>query len=435
MMRDKATQQMQQELETRRQMAVQMEQEVKLLEKWDSLMEKREKMKEMLMEDEDLQAAVESRATEVAKAKDPTGQFPNFPVPPSAAVLANGAMANAGMTGDQISHAPHHAPHHGHHHHGHHHHGHHHHGHHEILDGNPPGYQPAGLPHQYAAGPPVPGAQPPGPVYHAQGTIQYPMPGGDVSLIGGQGHGHPPTPGQFPGYSGQFPPGYPGQPPPSYPGGGAQHGGPAYPTQILPPSAGGPPEIVHHDDGRRMAQDIGAEQRQSRRDSKSSRGKSKASKESRPLGLEVERMQRPVVGALTPLGSARSGGSRGPTYGAAINAADPFDTGHRGRASSSGSKVPAVPLNVEGDFMGTVRKDAKKMFMVADIDKTGYISLNDVLPITRQIFYSYGLASPEDEVIELRFRAYAHLQDNDSVMIDQQRYVELCEELAKTANR
>jgi len=94
-----------------------------------------------------------------------------------------------------------------------------------------------------------------------------------------------------------------------------------------------------------------------------------------------------------------------------------------------------LPLDVEGDFMGTVRKDAKKMFMVADIDKTGNISLNDVLPITRQIFYSYGLAAPEDEVIELRFRAYAHLQENDAVMIDEQRYVELCEELAKTATR
>ena len=36
-----------------------------MLEKWDSLMEKRERLKEMMLEDEDLQNAVELKANEV----------------------------------------------------------------------------------------------------------------------------------------------------------------------------------------------------------------------------------------------------------------------------------------------------------------------------------------------------------------------------------
>jgi len=137
MMREKATEIMEKELEVRRKMAAQMEYEVDLLNRWDRLMEKRETMKDILAEDEDLQAAVEKRAQMVARSKDERGTFPNFPEMPSKYELANEAMRKAdyGAPMSNMSGPP---------------------------TGLPDGYRPAGQAVMYPAGPPIsqPGAHP-----------------------------------------------------------------------------------------------------------------------------------------------------------------------------------------------------------------------------------------------------------------------------------
>jgi hypothetical protein len=235
MMRDKAEQQMKAELETRRQMAAQMEQEVKMLEKWDSLMEKRERLKEMMLEDEDLQNAVELKANEVAASKNPHAQFPNFPAPASADALAGSALGAAGM-------------------------------------GMPAGAVAVGSAQAHAAGPPMahPGAHP--------GLS-------DGFAHGQHGHHH-----HHHGHHGHHPhhqhAGGGGYPPPA----------PTAAPQTLPPPHPGPAGGGHQ------------RSTDSRRGSKSSnRGERRASRVPVP-GLDVPRMERPVI---TPLGSARSGGSRG----------------------------------------------------------------------------------------------------------------------------
>lgn len=135
MMREKATEIMEKELEVRRKMAAQMEHEVDLLSRWDKLMEKRESMKDILMEDEDLQAAVEKRAQMVARTKDERASFPNFPEMPSKYALANEAMSAAQYGAPPEPPGP---------------------------AGVPAGYRPAGQAVMYPAGPPVtqPGPHP-----------------------------------------------------------------------------------------------------------------------------------------------------------------------------------------------------------------------------------------------------------------------------------
>jgi len=86
------------------------------------------------------------------------------------------------------------------------------------------------------------------------------------------------------------------------------------------------------------------------------------------------------------------------------------------------------------DLAATVHREAAAWFRTADKQGKGLLPLPDIATITRQLFYHFGLPAPDQEAVERGFRAYGRLQANESVMIDVDNYVKMCDEIVGGGN-
>jgi len=77
----------------------------------------------------------------------------------------------------------------------------------------------------------------------------------------------------------------------------------------------------------------------------------------------------------------------------------------------------------------TIHREAAAWFRTADKQGKGLLNLPEVVTITRQLFYHFGLPAPDQDDVDRGFRGYGRLQPNESVMIDVDHYVKMCDEL------